>query len=581
MLAQREEKLDLEERVSYIHSADKDGMKPEGYEDAKTPGELEDGALVEGGALHLFSREAFGLFSQYGAIGIIYGMIPYLSYSLYTVYLGMEGYQTASYGVLVTTGWSFKVVWGMLSDCIPIFGYRRKSWMLIGWTITMICLSIMTFSPFGNPYCDRRIIGDLCKKPRANVLQNLTTMGLKEDDIYDMEAPNRGMLFIMMSMLVSFGYVVAACASDAMVVQYAQREPIAIRGRIQTAIYVVRTMTGIISQLFIAFFLNGKVYGGSFNFSVGPNVAFGVCLVPCVFVVLTTIFVVVEKKTPRTPFFEWTAMFWNLLQKRVMWQICAFRFINNCFQSMNATPNQGPLADVWAGVEPLNDSLSGVIGNLIFSGILVVVGKWGLNWNWRWTIAISSIGVVLIDGFVVFMTIWGVVRDQWFYTGVALADNVPGGVRFIIATYCAVEIADPGTEGATYGLVTTISNLASPVASVFYKYIDSYFKVTVEDLRKDDTEVRWEVTYCFLISYACKLFALVWLFMLPPQKAEMQELKRRGGKSKLAGAILILLFIGALSFSLTSSIMSVNPSTKCYRIAGGKGTVNGTCLKPK
>ncbi|EQC42608.1 hypothetical protein SDRG_00337 [Saprolegnia diclina VS20] len=563
--------MDLEERVSYIHSKNDDNDKDE-YTDAKTPGELEDGALVEGGALSLFSREAFGLFSQYGAIGVIYGMIPSLVYPLYTVYLGMEGYQTASYGVLVTTGWSFKVFFGMLSDCVPIFGYRRKSWMLIGWTITMICLAVMTFTPFGKPFCDRRLTPNpkTCDTAKAKLLAG------DLDKYFDLDAPNRGTLFIMMSMLVSFGYVIAACASDAMVVQYAQREPVAIRGRIQTAIYVVRTLTGILAQLIIAFCLNGKVYKGSFDFAIGANVIFGICLIPCVFVVFTTIFVVVEKKTPRVPFTEWASMFWGLLQKRVLWQICAFRFVNNVFQTMNATPGQ-PVAALWAQVEPLNDSLSAVIGNLVFSAILVIVGKWGLNWNWRWAIALSSLGVIAIDSFVMFMTIFDGYRNQWFYTGVILADNVPGGVRFIVATYCAVEIADVGNEGATYGLVTTISNLASPFASVIYKYINSFFLVSVDNIKTDTPEIRWEVAYCYIISYSCKVAALFWLWMLPPQKAAMQELKKRGGKSKLAGAILIFMFFGALSFSMTSNIMAIFPSTKCYRIAGGKGTVNGTC----
>ncbi|OQR93631.1 Folate-Biopterin Transporter (FBT) Family [Achlya hypogyna] len=573
-------KLDLEERVSYIHSnADKNGG--EGYVDAKTPGELEDGALVEGGALHLFSREAFGLFSQYAAIGIIYGMIPNLSYALYTVYLGMEGYQTTSYGVLVTTGWSFKVFFGMLSDCMPIFGYRRKSWMLIGWSVTMICLLIMTFTPFGRPFCDRRISGgeEICETPLAKV-RKMNLSDEKFDEYFDLSAPDRGTLFTMLSMLVSFGYVTAACASDAMVVEYAQREPVAIRGRVQTAIYVVRTLAGVISQLVIAFFLNGKVYGGSFNFAVAPYVVFAICLVPCAFVVLTTIFVVVEVKKPRQPFGQWTSLFWNLLQKRVMWQICAFRFINNCFQGIGATP-AGPIANLWAHVEPLNDSLSGVIGSFIFSGILVVVGKWGLGWNWRWTIALASLGVITIDAFVMFITISNTYRNQWFYTGVALAEQVPGGVRFIVATYCAVEIADVGTEGATYGLVTTISNLASPFATIIFKYIDSYFKVSQDEIKSDTIEIRWEVAYCYIISYSCKIAALFWLFMLPPQKAQMQELKRRGGSSKLAGGLLIVLFFGALVFSMTSNIMAIFPSTKCYRIAGGKGTVNGSCPLPK
>ncbi|KAF0690994.1 hypothetical protein As57867_017639, partial [Aphanomyces stellatus] len=135
---------DLEERLSYMQSANhdveagKDGV----YDDMKTPVELEDGALVEGGALNMWSREAMGLFAQYAAIGVIYGLIPVLNLPIFNNYLFLEGYQTSSYSTLVVMGWSFKVFFGMLSDCIPIFGYRRKSWMLIGWTITMICLGI-------------------------------------------------------------------------------------------------------------------------------------------------------------------------------------------------------------------------------------------------------------------------------------------------------------------------------------------------------------------------------------------------------------------------------------------------------
>jgi len=49
-----------------------------------------------------------------------------------------------------------------------------------------------------------------------------------------------------------------------------------------------------------------------------------------------------------------------------------------------------------------------------------------------------------------------------------------------------------------------------------------------------------------------------------------------------AGVILIVLLFAALGFSMTSNIMAVYPSTKCYRLEGGKGTVNGTCpLPPK
>jgi hypothetical protein len=562
------------ERRTYLSSIEKNDA--EKYMDLKSPqNDIESGALVKGGAIELFSREAFGLFTQYGAIGVIYGMIPNLNYAIFNNYLQMEGYQTASYGILVSMGWSFKVFFGVLSDCFPIFGYRRKSWILIGWSVTLVCLSVMTFTPLGDPYCDARKT-DLCSTPLANISK------ADQDAYFNFEAPRRGSLFIILSSLVSFGYVTVACASDALVVQYAHREPEAIRGRIQTAIYVVRTMTGVLSQLVIAFCLNGREYGGSFDFSIGPNTVYAICLVPCVLVVFATIFIVVEPKRKEdvTPG-QWCSHFWDLLQKRVMWQICAFRFINNMFLHIRATPAL-PIEYFWAKVEPVNCALSGVIGNMFFAGVLCALGKWGLNWNWRWTISIATFGYMGLSAILMSLTIWDILRNQWFYTGMNLAHNIPSGVLFIVASYCAVEIADVGNEGATYGLVTTVYNLAKPFAAVIYKFVNSYFKVTQKDILSDTTEVRWHVTYVYLFAYICQLFSLLFLFLIPPQKAQMQELKKLGGKSKLAGVIFVTVFVLCLLFALTTNIMSIFPSTRCHRIAGGDGQydADGKCPEP-
>ncbi|KAF0717159.1 hypothetical protein As57867_002455, partial [Aphanomyces stellatus] len=136
------------------------------------------------------------------------------------------------------------------------------------------------------------------------------------------------------------------------------------------------------------------------------------------------------------------------------------------------------------------------------------------------------------------------------------------------------EVADKGNEGATYGLITTVNNLASPFASILYKYVDSFFKVSQNDIKSDTNEVRWDVTYTYFISYGCKIGSLMWLFLLPPQKKQVQELKARGIKSKLAGIILIVLFFSLLTFSVATNIMSIYPSTKCYRIAGGNGKLD-------
>ncbi|RHY91375.1 hypothetical protein DYB26_008205 [Aphanomyces astaci] len=112
----------------------------------------------------------------------------------------------------------------------------------------MICLSVMAFSPFGEPFCNR-------EKTKYCSTQ-LEKVPKSELQYFNLAAPDNGTLFILLSMFIAFGYVLAASASDAMVVEYAQREPEAIRGRIQTAIYTVRTLTGILAYLVTAFALN-------------------------------------------------------------------------------------------------------------------------------------------------------------------------------------------------------------------------------------------------------------------------------------------------------------------------------------
>ncbi|KAE8969020.1 hypothetical protein PR003_g28919 [Phytophthora rubi] len=70
-------------------------------------------------------------------------------------------------------------------------------------------------------------------------------------------------------------------------------------------------------------------------------------------------------------------------------------------------------------------------------------------------------------------------------------------------------VRDSITCPAFYGLVVAVSSLASPFATVITKNIDANFDIDTADLQRDDTEVRQQVTYAYLCSYACKIFSTV------------------------------------------------------------------------
>jgi hypothetical protein len=564
-LNSQQNKLDLVERVSYISSTAR-GKDGDDYVGVKTPEyDVEGGALRQGGAPDLFGKECFGLLAQYAAVGMVYGTLPGVIYPFLTQYLNMEGTQTTSARVLVNLPWSFKVVYGIISDCFPIFGYRRRPYMIIGWSVAFATLLIMACMKTGPPYYPDRKYATM--NPELLTPEIIAT--------FNEDSRDKGGIFTILMMLTAVGYVGSNVAADAVVCEFAQREPEAIRGRTQTAIYTVRTVFVIVSQITSGFFFNGVEYGGDYSFTLTfPQVMLILALfiLP---VLPVSWFYIGEQKSPGVPFKAYITEFWELLQTRAMYQVIAYKFISGVFDNSIWVASD-PVTAYWIKVTNLNDKIQSIVGNAVFAATMVAVGKYGLHWNWRWMSAITMICIVALDLIVSMISVWDVVRNQWFWLGVPIVETVPSGINFIIGTYVVVELAGMGNEGAVYGLVTTVSNLSSPFSSTIFKNINSVFDVTNADIQTDSTHVRWAVTYTIWISCVAKLLSLGFLPMLPAQKAQTQELRRTGGKSKVMGALTIAYVIFALCWSVMTNTLSIFPETKCLRIAGGRGCKKNT-----
>jgi hypothetical protein len=120
---------------------------------------------------------------------------------------------------------------------------------------------------------------------------------------------------------------------------------------------------------------------------------------------------------------------------------------------------------------------SNVIGYLLMAaGIHLTQSRFGTtSWHKMLFISVSMMSLlkyvpaVLID--------LNVVRNQFFYAGAPLAEKLSEGMFFILSSYCAVEVAEPGSEGITFGFITTISNLTIPLASVFSSQMAAWFNL--------------------------------------------------------------------------------------------------------
>ena len=136
-------------------------------------------------------------------MGVFYGSAKPLMYPLFNQLLGLESYQVNGAYSVMTAWWSLKVFIGAMSDTQPIRGYRRKPYVLVGWSVA-VALALLT-ATFGQPTRD-----------------------------------SPAWWWLLCFSGINLGYIVADVAMDSFVTDLAQREPIAERGQVQSSIYSLR-----------------------------------------------------------------------------------------------------------------------------------------------------------------------------------------------------------------------------------------------------------------------------------------------------------------------------------------------------
>ncbi|RLN25745.1 hypothetical protein BBJ28_00004651 [Nothophytophthora sp. Chile5] len=516
------------------------------------------GALREGGAPRLLSAESCGLLAQYAAVGLMMGTLPSTITPFLSYYLNMEGQATTSARALLGIPWSLKVFIGILSDCFPIFGYRRRPYMIVGWILCSICLLAMAMLPVGSPYFPDASWRAL--KPSQYTEAEMAAI--------NHQAPATGGKYIVFMMLATLGYLIADVAADGVVVEYAQREPLAIRGRTQTAIYTVRSLFNIFGSVLVGFGLSSPAYGGHFDFGISFPVCMLLLAVCCAPAIPLTWFFVRESSMMAPNVKQYIGRLWVALQSRAVYQIIAYSFFSGVFGGISYVASD-PVTMYWARASSFNISVSQIIGSGVTVLTLAFMGRHGLHWDWRRVTVITTLAVIAVDSVCTMLTTWDVIRSQWFWLGLPIVETVPASVSFIIATFVVVELADKGNEAAIYGLLTTVGNLSNPFSATITKAVNEPFEVSNNDIMNDSFVTRRDVTITVLISYASKLFSLVFLVWLPRQKAQTQALKRSDQKSKLLGIVTVAYCSFALVWSILINLLGIFDSTRCLKIVGG------------
>jgi hypothetical protein len=535
-----------------------------GFAGLKTPeqsGYSDDGALRPGGDPVMTSRANIGLLYQYAVVGFISGVLPSTIYPFLQMYLNSSGAQVATATALVSLPSSFKVFFGILSDCFPVFGYRRRPYMALGWTVSVAMLLVMACLPIGEPYytdaADRDVdVSEYTPEIEARI---------------NYDAPSEGGKYVILMFFSALGYVLSDACADAIMAGLAQQESFARRGKLQTMTYTVQTFVTVISYLLVGFCFNGEEYGGDFDFSLSfPELMVILTVLTAPTIPITWFFIEEDKLSVAPNFKDYMTALWQQICKRAVFQVIAALFFYTLVCDISYTA-YSPIQSYLVNVTPINSTLGDALSYFLYMFGMMATSKWGLHWNWRVMIIVTGVILIVIDGACNLIVVWNVYRSQWFWLGPPIVAQLPNGISFMVSTLVIVELVGEGNEGAMYGLMTTISGIASPFATSLTVIIDNPFDITNERVQEDDYSIHRDITYTMIIAYGAMVVSWVFLLLLPKQKRETQELLRTGGSNKLLGGLTILYLSFSLVWSVMVNIMAIFDSTSCLVIAGGDG----------
>ena len=460
--------------------------------------------------LNPFTSHNAGILLSYQLVGISLYFLstPISVYMIDT--LNVSSTQYSAFSTLVSLPWSLKFLFGMLSDGVPIMGYRRKSWLIIGW-----------------------------------IINSLTGFALGY-----MDDPSFASIAIFMFIGTS-AYLLSDVCTDTMAVERSKCEPPVRRGSFQTSCYTIRSFGCIIGALMGTLLYNTASWGWGLSMS---QLFLLSALLPVLFF-LPSFWPLEEQASKHAlpDFSEQISSIWQLLQEKVVWTPITFIFTYNLMQ----IPNSAWTNFLVVGLD-FTDFELGVITiaqAVLFWVGMIVYKKWFFTTSWRWIyIYTGAIGALFSLGQIVLVKQWNTqigIPDLWFALGDSAISTLVAAIQYMPMCILFSMICPEGNEGLTYALLTTLSNLAGSIASDIGSALTLIWNVDNTTLESGDYS---GILYLTILTSCLQLAPLLLVWILPDSKAEQLKMIAEGGKSERAGTVLATVIIVSLIVVFASSI---------------------------
>jgi len=509
----------------------------------------------------LLDVQALAFFGHYFVFGLVSGGLSSTLLGVFYGYLVVPNYIMNTYTSIINMPPTFGFIFGLVSDSCPIRGLRRTPYMAFGWTICIVALGVLSLLSLPAPYyCVGKDGNYLTAEPPCNP-----------------DASKSAPLYVIFLCLCTLGVVIADAAASGLLVEYTQKEPEVSRGSIVAKTQMARFFGQGVATGVVGIGMNSKQYLGTFDWGLTFNQACFICLLPAVCLCVCLLKGAIPENSigtsETTSFRRYLNSCWSLLVQKTVLYLMLWQLGMHLIGAIK-TPAGVSVGLVWAGQKQLQLSIFDFTGYIVLFVCAFFVKKYLLDCNWRLMLCVSLTACTFIDAVPTFLTVYNVIRNQYFFLGDKLLEDLPMAAKNVVSSLILAEMADAGSEALFYGLLNSVAQLFFPVSIVLSNYLFSFWSPNLSDPSNyvDDTfAFRNTVASSYCITYCFSLFSLVFLLFIPNQKQEALQWKRDWPRSQVFGFVIVAVVLSALAYTFAVFVLTMDPSTSCLRFVGGQG----------
>eukprot|EP00933_Yihiella_yeosuensis_P075174 TRINITY_DN8438_c0_g1_i3.p1 TRINITY_DN8438_c0_g1~~TRINITY_DN8438_c0_g1_i3.p1 ORF type:complete len:556 (-),score=66.24 TRINITY_DN8438_c0_g1_i3:209-1876(-) len=543
--SQSQESVDLEKNDEDNNNRDING-------NAITESDEESKAPINAASDPASLKNLWFLF-HYVVKGFLIGGFGSALLGLFYSYLHVPNYLLVAYGSVVKVCAVPYFILGLLSDTRPIFGFRRGPYIFIGWLIAAAALIGLGALKMPLPYhCIDKRGAFIVKGAPCNP-----------------SAPTEAVRYVIGIAVIFLGLVTADAAAQGLLIEYTKRETEARRGTMIATTQMAQHIGAGTGTLLMGICFNNKLYNGTFDWGLSFSGVALVCSIPVIILCIGLAMQGVQesqiKAEDRPSFRKYMQSAWHMLKRKDCFCFLLAEAAIVISSSIQTTAGTSVSVE-WSGQRQLQRVVFQTAGNIfLFAGVWYVrEGKKMLNCNWRKLLGGSMATITVIDAFQVFLTIYDVWRNQYFFLGEHLLRAFPQAVKAVVEAFIIAEMAEPGSEGLFTGIVATISILGQLIAALVGYLIWAAFKPDLSNqlnYEEDSQQFRNTVALSYLVGYALTFMGLFSLFLIPNQKEEADYRKTNWSRHSIFAYITVGFLGLGLVYGLFSLVLSVIPAT--------------------